>query len=168
MILKGVHILVGLVCVLALTAATARATGGTPAKIIFSIEHLGEVPANCGLDFGLGFDMLSPGGELLGTGQTCLKSIDGCDPFELWVPGCHRTVAAVLYFDFANGSLVTPMRVLEVFTTPTSVVQRATGMIASGTGAFAGATGMVEGGGSAAFTDTGLTTHLVYTVHLHP
>ena len=37
-----------------------------------------------------------PGGNLVGTGRTCIRSLDGCDPFAAF---CHRTVHATMTLD---------------------------------------------------------------------
>jgi hypothetical protein len=156
------HVLAGIVCALALTAGAAHADGGDRETITFSVQNVG--PADCPEAlFGLSFDLVSPAGNALGTGTSCVRSIDGCEPF---VAGCRQTVHAVFTLDFGRGSLTVPMKLREVWPTESSLTQRGTGRIAGGTGDFVDARGRVKGGGALAFTEQGLASEVVYTVHL--
>ena len=103
-------------------------------------------------------------GSPLGTGQTCIDTIDGCEPFA---PFCRRTVHATLTLDLARGSLTVPMKLLEVLPTESSFIQLGSGMVTAGSGAYAVAKGRVAGGGAGAF-DEQLTFagRLVYTAQL--
>ncbi|MGH3130266.1 MAG: hypothetical protein ACRDNX_05575 [Gaiellaceae bacterium] len=162
---KTLYTLVGLACALALTAGSAQANGGDGSRIVFSVENVGDASADCAdAWFGLSFDMVSLAGVLLGTGRSCVHSIDdGCTPF---VAGCHQKVDATFELDFGRGSLTVPMKLHEVLPTESSFIQRGTGRIAGGTGDFEDARGRVKGGGSAAFTDQGLVGEIVYVVRL--
>lgn len=161
---KTLHVLVGLACALVLTAGSARADDGEQSSIVFSVRNIGDATAACGdALFGLSFDMVSPEGARLGTGRSCVHSIDGCTPF---VAGCRQTVRATFILDFGRGSLTVPMKLHEVLHTETSLTQRGRGKIAEGTGDFAEASGRVRGGGTAAFTDQGLVAEIVYVVRL--
>ena len=161
---KTPRTLVALACALALTAGSARAHDGGPSRIVFSPENVGDASAAC-VDalFGLSFDMVSPAGDLLGSGRSCVHSIDGCSPF---VPGCRQTLRATFELDFGRGSLTVPMKLREVLPTETSFRQRAKGKISGGTGDFANVRGHVKGGGAGAFTDQGLVGDFVYVVRL--
>jgi hypothetical protein len=158
-------VLIGIVAALALAAGSA----GAPLKattITFSAQNFGDGSAACAPGgFGLSFDMISPAGALLGTGVSCILSSAGCDPFVAFVPGCHSTTEARFELHFANGSVTAPMKLFELYRTPTAFLQVGVGKISAGTGAFAGARGIVDGGGTGAFTDTGLDSQIVYTVH---
>jgi hypothetical protein len=161
--------ILALVVILAGAATLAVAASGAPPRaftITFTVQNVGDGSAACppGV-FGLSFDMAAPSGALLGTGVSCILSTEGCDPFVQFVPGCHRFADARFDLHFAGGTLVAPLRLFELFPTPLSFVQVGVGRIVGGTGAFAGARGIVEGGGTGAFTETGIDAHLTYTVH---
>ena len=88
--------------------------------------------------------MVSLGGKPLGTGQSCVHSIVGCDPL---VPFCHQTVDATFTLAFARGTVTAPMTLHEVL--PTESLTSSEARAASpGTGAYARARGSVEGGGT--------------------
>lgn len=161
---KTLSLLLGLACALALTAGSARADDGGTTRIVFSAENVGDASAACGdALFGLSFDMVSPAGDLLGSGRSCVHSIDGCDPF---IPGCRQTVRSTFHLDFGRGSLTVPMKLRELWPTESSFRQRAKGKISGGTGDFADARGHVKGGGAGAFTDQGFVGDFVYVVRL--
>lgn len=161
---KILRVLAGLACALALSAGSARADGSDRSRIVFSAENVVDASASCsGALFGLSFDMVSPAGDLLGSGRSCVHSIDGCFPF---VPGCRQTVRSTFHLDFGRGTLTAPMRLREVWPTETSFRQRGKGKITGGTGDFAGVRGRVKGGGAGAFTDQGLVADLVYVLRL--
>ena len=149
---------------LALAAAPAQASHRT---IPFDVQlDFGRAPA-CAVDdqFGLAFDMVSPGGALLGTGQSCVHSVDDrCEPFT---PFCRVTSDATFTLDFGGGSVTARMKLREVKPTESSLVQRGKGKITSGTGEFAGAHGDVDGGGTIEFTELGPVTDVVYAVRLN-
>ena len=113
--------------------------------------------------FRIPFDMASLGGKPLGTGQSCVHSIVGCDPL---VPFCHQTVDATFTLAFARGTVTAPMTLHEVLPTESLTLQRGKGRISSGTGAYARARGSVEGGGFLEFTETGVDSALFYVVRL--
>jgi hypothetical protein len=162
---KALHLLVGVVCAVALTAGSAQANGGDRSTIVFSVQNVNDASAACrDAWFGLSFDMVSPDGAPLGTGLSCVHSIDeGCVPF---VAECRQIVRATFTLDFGRGSITAPMKLREILHTEASFTQRGTGRIAGGTGDFAHARGRVKGGGTAAFTDQGLVGEIVYAVHL--
>lgn len=146
---------------LALAAAPAQASDRTT---LFEVR-LADRPAACAGDdeFGLAFDMVSPGGALLGSGQSCVHSTGGCVPFA---PFCRLTRDATFTLEFRRGSVTAPMTLREVMPTEISFIQRGKGTIASGTGEFAGARGHVKGGGAIAFTETGVETAVFYAVRI--
>jgi hypothetical protein len=149
----------------ALAPAAAEAHDGDRSTIVFSVQNLGDATASCAPDdlFGISFDMVSPAGNRLGAGRSCVHSIDGCFPFT---PFCRQTVRSTFRLEFARGSLTAPMTLREVLPTETSFIQRGKGKIATGTGDFAGARGRVKGGGAGAFTDQGFVGELSYAVVL--
>ncbi len=149
----------------ALAPAAAQAHDRNRSTIAFRVENPGDATPSCSQEdlFGISFDMVSLSGAPLGSGRSCVHSIDGCFPFT---PFCRQTVRATFTLDFARGSLTAPMRLREVLPTETSFIQRGKGKIAAGTGDFAGARGRVKGGGVGAFTDQGFVGEIVYTVAL--
>jgi hypothetical protein len=149
----------------ALAPGAAQAHDGDRSTIAFRVQNPGDATASCSPEdlFGISFDMVSPTGAPLGSGRSCVHSIDGCFPFA---PFCRQTVRATFTLDFPRGSLTAPMRLREILPTETSFVQRGKGTIAAGTGDFAGARGRVKGGGAGAFTDQGFVGELVYAVIL--
>lgn len=159
---KILYLVVGLACVLALSAGTARADGGH-STIVFSVQNLGDASASCPDSlFGLSFDMVAPAGSLLGSGVSCVQSLEGCQ----FAAGCHDTVHADFTLDFARGSLTAPVVLDETWLTDTTVLQLDHGTITSGTGDFAGASGSIDCAGTLRFTDTGLEPRLLCVVHL--
>ena len=137
-------------CAVALTAGPAHAGDGGRTTIVFSLEPNLVAPTSCADSlFGFALRIASLKGSPLGTGQTCIDTIDGCEPFA---PFCRRTVA---------------MKLLEVLPTESSFIQLGSGMVSAGSGAYAVAKGRVAGGGAGAF-DEQLTFagRLVYTAQL--
>jgi hypothetical protein len=149
----------------ALAPGAAQAHDGDRTTIAFEVQNIGDGTASCSPEdlFGISFDMVSPDGAPLGSGRSCVHSIDGCFPFAAF---CRQTVRATFTLDFARGSVTAPMRLREVLPTETSFIQRGKGKIAASTGDFAGARGRVHGGGAGAFTDQGFVGELVYAVVL--
>jgi hypothetical protein len=113
--------------------------------------------------FGIPLDVFSLGGAKVGTASSCVHSIDGCDPF---VPFCRQTVQATLTLALAGGTITAPLELREILPTEFSFLQRGSGTITGGTGAYAGSRGHIKGGGAGEFTDTGFVGNLVYVVHL--
>jgi hypothetical protein len=147
---------------LASAAAPAQASDRT---ILINLRLNLERPPSCAAEdwFGLAFDMVSLGGKPLGSGQSCVHSVVGCETFR---PFCRQTVDSTFTLDFSSGSITAPMTLREILPTESSFIQRGEGVITSGTGEFARARGRVEGGGVGAFTDSGPVTALVYAVRL--
>lgn len=151
-------------CAVALTAGPAQASGDRTTLVLDLKPTLAEVACPEGSLFGFALDVASLDGAPLGTAKTCIKSVDGCDPFA---PYCLRTVRATLTLDLERGSLTVPLRLLEIQPTDSSFIQIGTGKVSRGTGAYRHAEGRVAGGGSAAFDNEGtFTGRLVYTAHL--
>jgi hypothetical protein len=161
---KTLYALVAVAAVV-LAAGSAQAHGPDRSTIAFTIQNVGDATSACSESlFGLSFDMVSPAGALLGTGRSCVHSIDdGCAVFAV---GCRQIVRATFTLDFGRGSLTVPMKLREVFVTESSLTQRGTGKIAAGTGAFSEARGRLKGGGTVAFTEQGIAADLIYVVHL--
>jgi hypothetical protein len=107
--------------------------------------------------------MVSPGGALLGTGKSCVRAMDGCEPFT---PFCRLTRDATFTLDFRRGSVTAPVTLREVQPTEGTFIQRGKGHVASGTGELAGARGHVDGGGLIAFTEAGVESAVFYAVRL--
>lgn len=152
-------------CTLALIAGPAQASGGDRTTLVFDLKPDFVTPVSCpGALGGFKLDVASLDGAPLGTAKTCIKAIDGCDPFA---PYCLLTVRATLTLNLERGSLTVPLRLLEIQPTDSSFIQIGTGKVSRGTGAYRHAEGRVAGGGSAAFDNEGtFTGRLVYTAHL--
>jgi hypothetical protein len=152
-------------CAVALTAGAAHAGGGGRTTIAMSLVPDFALPASCPEpESGFGLDVLSLGGRPLGTGQTCIASIDGCDPFAAF---CRQTVRTTFTLDLARGSLTVPMKLHEVWPTESSFIQVGSGNVSAGTGAYAAAKGPVVGGGAGAFDEQfAFTGRLVYVAEL--
>jgi hypothetical protein len=160
------RILCALVAVVsALAPAAARADDRDHSTISFRVENPGDATASCSPEdlFGISFDMVSPAGAPLGSGRSCVHSIEGCFPFT---PFCRQAVRSTFTLNFARGSLTAPMTLREILPTETSFIQFGKGKIAAGTGDFAGARGRLKGGGAGAFTDQGFVGRIVYAVVL--
>jgi hypothetical protein len=151
--------------VAALTAGSAQGSAGGRAALAVSLVPDFSVPVSCpDPQFGFALDVDSPAGRALGTGRTCISSIDGCDPFAAF---CRRTVRATLTLDLARGSLTVPVKLLELLPTENSFIQVGTGDVSAGTGIYAGAKGRVAGGGAGSFDEQGaFTGRLVYVAEL--
>jgi len=161
---KVMSVLAGIVAALAL-AAGSTAAPPKAVTVAFGIQNVG-FEATCPPDvFGFSFDMVAPGGAVVGTGQTCLLSSAGCDPFVAWVRGCHRTLETAWRLSLPGGTVSLSVPLFELYPTPATFVQIGVGTVTGGTGAFAGARGLVAGGGTGAFTETGIESRLFYTVH---
>ena len=103
-------------------------------------------------------------GRPLGTGQTCIASIDGCDPLRGVLPADG---ARDLTLDLARGSLTVPIKLLEVWPTESSFIQVGRGEVSAGTGVYAAAKGHLAGGGAGAFDEqVAFTGRLVYVAEL--
>jgi hypothetical protein len=160
---KILCVVIGLACVLALTAGTARAQDGRTSVIVFTVQNLGDASADCpGSLFGLSFDMVSLRGSLLGKGVSCVQSLEGCQ----FATGCRDTVDATFTLAFGRGSLTAPVVLNETWLTDTTVLQIDRGTVISGTGDFAGATGSIICAGTVQFTATGVIPRLVCAVRV--
>jgi hypothetical protein len=152
-------------CAVALSAGPAHAGDSRRSAIVFSLEPNLVTPVSCpDALFGFALDIASLEGSPLGTGRSCVESIDGCDPFA---PFCRRTVRSTLTLDLARGSLTVALKLVEVLPTESSFIQLGSGKVTAGSGAYAAAKGRVAGGGAGAF-DEQLTFagRLVYTADL--
>ena len=161
---RNIHIAIAaLACVLTLTAGTARAHGNKPSLIVFTVQNLGDGSAACqGSLFGLTFDMASPGGGPLGSGLSCVQSLEGCQ----FAAGCHDTVDATFTLGLRRGTVTAPVVLNETWLTDTTVLQLDHGTITSGTGDFAGAAGSIHCAGTLRFTDMDVIPSLVCIVRL--
>lgn len=137
---KVLCVVVGLACALAVTTGAARAADGKPTVIVFTIQNVGfgVGSATCP-GFFVSFDMGSPGGGLLGSGESCVTDGGTCAP----VPGCRDTVQAIFTLDFGRGTLTAPVALEELWLTETTVLQLTHGKVISATGDFAGETGAI-------------------------
>lgn len=154
------------VCAVALTAGPAHAGDGGRTTLALDLKPNPFVEVSCpeGSLFGFALDVASLAGRPLGTGRTCVASIDGCDPF---VAFCLQRVRATLTLDLERGSLTVPIKLLEVWPTENSFIQVGSGKVRAGTDAYAAAKGRVEGGGSGSFDDQFVFTgRLVYVAEL--
>jgi hypothetical protein len=155
-------ILFAVIVAVALTAAPAQAS--TPLAVSLAPDF--SLPVSCpDQQDGFGLRVASLGGRALGTGQTCIRSSVGCETF---VPFCRQTVRATLTLDLPRGSLIVPLKLLEVLPTISSFIQAGSGSVSGGTGIYARATGRVAGGGAGSFDEQGtFTGRLVYVCDLH-
>jgi hypothetical protein len=152
-------------CAIALTAGPAHAGDAGRSTIVFSLEPDLATPVSCSDSlFGFALRIASLNGSPLGTGQTCIHTSDGCEPFA---PFCRRTVRATLTLDLPRGSLTVRIKLLEVLPTESSFIQLGRGKVTAGSGAYAAAKGRVAGGGAGAFDEElTFTGRLVYTADL--
>jgi hypothetical protein len=156
---KILIVLVTIAGALALTAGPASA-GST---ITMRLQPNFAAEVSCP-GFGFGLDIQSLTGRPLGTGQSCIATIDGCDPFK---PFCRQTVHTTLTFALSRGSLTVPMTLLEVWPSESSFIQAGRGDVSAGTGDYKGATGRVAGGGAGSFDDEfNFTGRLVYVARV--
>jgi hypothetical protein len=148
-------------CTVALTAGPAQGSGHSTLAV--SLVPNFAAPVSCA-GFGFGLDVASLSGRPLGTGQTCIDSTVGCDPF---VPFCRQTVRSTLTLDLARGSLTMPLMLCEILPSESSFIQTGRGTVSGGTGIYAGAKGRVAGGGAGSFDEQGaFTGRLVYVADL--
>ena len=150
-------VVVGLGLALGMTAGTATARGATPTTINFTVQNVAF--GDC-----ISFDMVSPGGPLLGTGVSCVQSVqppEGCSS-----AGCTDTVHAIFTLDLGRGTLTLPVTLNERWLTDTTVRQIDSGRVVSGTGDFAGVDGSLFCAGTLTFTATGLAPRLICTLHV--
>jgi hypothetical protein len=138
---------------------------GGRTTIVFGLEPDLAGPTSCPASlFGFALRITSLKGSPLGTGETCIDTIDGCEPFAAF---CRRTVRATLTLGLARGSLTVPIKLLEVLPTESSFIQLGSGKVTAGSGAYAAAKGRVAGGGAGAFDEQlAFAGRLVYTAHL--
>jgi hypothetical protein len=110
------------------------------------------------------FPLESPAGDAVGRGRACIRTLAGCDPFFV---GCHQRADAVFRLRFTGrGLLRIRVQIREVFVSENRVVQWVRGFVVRGTGDFRGARGTIAGGGTAAFTATGVDADLHYVIRL--
>jgi hypothetical protein len=156
------RLMIALVIALCVSASAGTAQAHQPKHVIeFGFTNFGfaEDPACPG---GLiTFSVLSLSGEALGSGTSCVQSINGCEPFAV---GCKQNVHAILTFTFSEGSVTVDTTLKERFISETALEQRARGQVTSGTGAYAGASGRLHGEGTLDFLAG--TSTLVYKLRL--
>jgi hypothetical protein len=158
---------VGIVLALALSAGAAAANGAR-SPVVFGVQNLGDASAECpGALFGLSFDMVSPGGALLGQGVSCVHFFEPTDGCPFGAVGCQDAVHATFRLTFAQGSLTAPIVLHESWLTESRVLQIDRGTVSSGTGQFSGASGSIFCAGPIHFTATDAISRIVCVVHLH-
>jgi hypothetical protein len=148
-----------------LMAGPAQGSGGGRSTLAVSLVPDFTLPTSCPEErFGLGLRVDSLAGRPLGTGQTCIATPDGCDPF---VAFCRQTVRSTLTLDLARGSLTVPLRLVEILPSLSSFIQAGRGEVSGGTGVYATAKGSVAGGGAGSFDEQGVFSgRLVYVAEL--
>src|SRR5262245_45894392 len=166
--MKALAIIAGLLAALAGSAQASVDNGNRqPRVLVFTVQNLGDGSASCPAPpflFGLSFDMASPGGSQLGSGVSCVQSIqppEGCA-----AAGCRDTVHAIFTLSLPGGTLTAPMVLHETYLTDATVLQLDYGTITSGTGNFAGAMGSIGCAGTVTFTSTSVIPRLVCVVHV--
>jgi hypothetical protein len=160
--MKVLAIVAGVVAVFA-GSADARVENGNrqPKVLVFTVQNLGDGSASCPAPpflFGLSFDMSSPGGGQLGSGVSCVQSID--PPEGCASAGCRDTVHAVFTLALRGGTLTAQMVLHETYLTDTTVLQIDHGTITAGTGNFVGAGGSIGCAGTVTFTPTSVIPKL--------
>jgi hypothetical protein len=141
---------------IALPAAPAGAVNGALDRhrttMVVDLEPDLFAPVSCPSSalFGFVVNVSSPGGRRVGTGSTCVESLQGCDPFAAF---CHRIVHTTLTLDLRRGSLVAALVLFEILPTESSFIQFGHGTVTGGSDGFATARGRVFGGGRGAFDD---------------
>lgn len=151
-------------CAVALTAGPAQASGRSTLAVSLTPDP--AVPFSCPDDalFGFGLGVATVRGRPLGTAQSCIASIAGCDPL---VAFCRQTVRATFTLDLPHGSLTVPLKLLEIWPSPSSFLQAGSGAVSAGTGVYARAKGRLAGGGAGSFDDEGnFTGRLIYVAEL--
>ena len=154
-------LLVGLLCALVLTSATASAHPGKPTTIVFTVQNLGFAGCDGGL-FALTFDLTALDGDQLGQGVSCVHVPSDCPP----VAGCRGVVQATFTLTFARGSLTAPVALHELWLSESTILQVTQGKVTSGTGIFAGATGSIGCVGTVRFTETDVIPKIVCVVRV--
>jgi hypothetical protein len=158
---------VAVVLALALSAGAATANGARSHGVVFSVQNLGDASAECpDALFGLSFDMVSPGGALLGRGVSCVDFFEPPDGCPFGAVGCRDAVHATFTLELADGSLTAPIVLHERWLTESRVRQIDRGTIVSGTGRFTGARGSIFCAGTIHFTATATIPRLICVVHL--
>jgi hypothetical protein len=166
--MRQVSLVTALVCSLALTAAAARgASLSQSTTIVGTIQDVvfGGPTAACSADtlFEVDFSLVSPRGDVLGSGTSCVHGWAGTPCPDVPQPGCHQTTLATFVFNLAGGSISAPMALSETAVAGGGEVQQGRGEIAGGTGAYAGATGIIADNGIISFT-AGI--QLSFVVHI--
>jgi hypothetical protein len=155
------------VALIALPAAPAAASQDSRTTDVVNLAPDLLTPVSCpdGALFGFALNISSLEGVPLGTGTTCVASIEGCDPF---VVNCRRTVHATLELGLQRGSLTAAVVLVEVLPTESSFIQFGHGKVVSGTGRYRHTDGRILGDGVGAFDDQlAFTGQLVYVLALH-
>jgi hypothetical protein len=156
---KKILVLAIVFCVVALTAGPAQASSTLAVSLVPNFA----LPVSCPGD-GFGLDVNSLTGRPLGTGQTCIASSVGCDPFT---PFCRESVRSTLTLNLPRGSLTAPLKLVEVLPTESSFIQVGTGEVSAGTGIYSATRGHITGGGAGSFDELGtFTGRLVYVATL--
>jgi hypothetical protein len=162
--MKPGSILAALACLFAIAGLTAQAglaeTGTTITGKIDDVVF-GPPTAECpGALFQADFALVSPRGDALGDGTSCVQGWAGqpC-PFPT-VSGCHQTTLATFTFNLDLGSITAPMTIAETFVEG-GVVEHGEGDIVDASGTFAGAQGSVEYSGILRFAGEADLTFLV-------
>jgi hypothetical protein len=165
--MKGLAITAGLVALLAGLAgsADARVENGNrqPKVLVFTVQNVVPFAESCAPEFGFAFDMASPGGGQLGSGVSCVHSIE---PPDCASAGCRDVVHATFTLTLRGGTLTAPMVLHEKWLTDTTVLQIDHGTITSGTADFAGAGGSIGCAGTLTFTPTSLIPKIACVVHV--
>jgi hypothetical protein len=149
----------------ALIAGPAQGSDAGRSTLAVSLVPDFSLPVSCPeMQFGFGLRVDSLAGRPLGTGQTCIRSSQGCDPF---VAFCRQTVHSTLTLDLARGSLTVPLTLREVVPSLSSFIQVGRGEVSAGTGVYAAARGLVAGGGAGSIDEQGaFSGRLVYVADL--
>lgn len=157
-------VLTTLACSLALAGVAAQAglaeTGMTITGKIDDVVFAGPTPDCPGALFQADFRLVSPQGDPMGNGRSCIQGWAGqpC-PFPA-PPGCHQTTLAIFTFNLDEGSITALMTIDETFVEG-GVVEHGTGEIVDGSGAFAGTNGSIDYNGLLRFAGRADLTLLV-------
>jgi hypothetical protein len=153
-----------LVCSLALAAVAAQAAlaaNGTTITGKINDVVFGAPTGDCpGALFQADFTLVSPQGDILGDGRSCVQGWAGqpC-PFPA-LPGCQQTTLATFTLNLDRGSITAAITIDETFVQG-GVVEHSDGEIIDGSGIFAGAKGTIEYDGILRFAGDADLTFLV-------
>ena len=164
--MKLITLVAALACVAAATATAALAAPRSTTIVgHFQDVRFGAPTSACPQEtlFEIDFGLVSPGGDQLGTGISCVQGFVGAPCPEVAPLGCRQQTVATFVLTFAEGSITAPMTLNETFIGAGGLAQQGRGQITGGTRAYAGATGSIQDNGTFSVT---AGAHLNFVVHI--